>query len=552
MTEKETPVRREPVNADKGSSAARLKDMVTVLKRHGIIHGVSPEKLRLILEDLGPTYIKLGQMISMRSDLLPRRYCDALAGLRANVKPIAYEEIIGVIEAEYGLAADEIFSEIVPECIGSASIAQVHQAVLKDGTKVVIKVQRPNIYHTVERDIQLLKKALGIIQSIGITGGMIDFKAVIDEMWAVARQEMNFLIEADHIEEFINLNSGVQYVAFPRVERQLTTPRVLVLEYVDGVQIDNDDELKRLGYDLNEIGLKLAENYVKQVVDDGFFHADPHPGNIWIRDGKIVWLDLGMVGRLTNRDRMLLKKGVAAVVYQDIDELKKILLSMGNITGRVNHARLYEDIHDLLDRYGDVDLGNLHFGQLIAKIIDICKEHQISMPQGIALLGRGVLTIESVLAACSPRVNIYQIMANHISGARLNDIDAAKELYAALKFLYGFTKRGLALPAQISNILAMALRGQTKVNMELTGSEGPLRKLDDMVDKLVVCIISAALLIGSSLICTTDMTPRFFGIPFLGAAGYMGAMILSGLLIAGILKKQKKWKRIWQKRKIHP
>jgi ubiquinone biosynthesis protein len=543
MAEKGMPIRREQVGGDKVSSAARLKEMITVLKRHGIIHGVFPDKLKLILEDLGPTYIKLGQMMSMRHDLLPQRYCNALAGLRTDVKPIAYEDIIGVIEDEYGFTADKIFSEISAECIGSASIAQVHRATLKNGTKVVIKVQRPGIYQTVVRDIQLLKKAIGIIKIIGRTGDMIDFKIVIDEMWAAAQQEMNFLVEAGHIKEFTALNSDIQYVAFPRVEQDLTTPRVLVLEYVNGVQIDNLDELRKLGYDLNEIGIKLAENYVKQVVDDGFFHADPHPGNIWIRDGKIVWLDLGMVGRLTNRDRMLLKKSVAAVVHQDIDELKKILLAMGNVKGKVNHAKLYEDINGMLTCYGDVDLASLHFGQLIAKIIDICNDHQISMPQGIVMLGRGVLTIEGVLAACSPQVNIYQIMANHVSSAVFSDMDMAKVLNSVVKSLYGFTRKGLALPVQISSMLSMAMRGQAKINMEITGSEGPLRKLDDMVDKLVVCMISAALLIGSSLISTTNMTPRIFGIPLVGVAGYMGALVLGGWLIVGIIKKRKRWKR---------
>lgn len=543
MTEKGIPARCEQADSDKVSSAARLKEMVTVLKRHGIIHGVFPDKLKLILEDLGPTYIKLGQIMSMRHDLLPQRYCDALAGLRTDVKPIVYEEVIGVIEEEYGFTADKVFSEISKECIGSASIAQVHRATLKNGVKVVIKVQRPGIYQTVMRDIQLLKKAIGIIKIFGRTGDMIDFKAVIDEMWAAAQQEMNFLVEADHIKEFTALNSDIKYVAFPRVEQNLTTPRVLVLEYVDGIQIDNLDELKKLGYDLNEIGLKLAENYVKQVVDDGFFHADPHPGNIWIRDGKIVWLDLGMVGRLTNRDRALLKKSVAAVVQQDIDELKKILLSVGNVKGKVNHVKLYEDINGVLALYGDVDLVNLQFGQLIAKIIDICNDHQISIPREIVMLGRGVLTIEGVLTACSPQVNIYQIMANHVSGVMLSDMDTAEVLHSAVKSLYGFTRKGLGLPVQISNMLSMAMRGQAKVNMELTGSEGPFRKLDDMVDKLVVCMISAALLIGSSLISTTNMPPLIFGIPLLGVAGYMGALVLGGWLIVGIIKKRKKWKR---------
>jgi len=198
---------------------------------------------------------------------------------------------------------------------------------------------------------------------------------IINEMWSAAKQEMDFTTEANYIQELSDLNAGIKYVAFPQVERHLTTPRVLVMEYIDGVQIDDLENLKILGYDINEVGIKLAENYVKQIVDDGLFHADPHPGNIYIRDGKIVWLDLGMVGKINNRDRKLLKKTILSIVQQDIQGLIQVFLAMDTIKGKVNYTKLYEDIESLLARYGDMELSDLHLGPIMEEVKDILNFH---------------------------------------------------------------------------------------------------------------------------------------------------------------------------------
>jgi ubiquinone biosynthesis protein len=520
------------------SSAARLREIVLALKHHGIIHGVSPEKLKMILEDLGPTFVKLGQIMSMRTDMLPKEYCDTLALLRTDVKPLSYEEVIQVIESEYGTRAEEVFGEIIKEHIGSASIAQVHKAVLKNGKIVVLKVQRPGIYQTMERDVQLIKKALSFIKILKINVGNIDFKMFIDEMWATAQKEMDFMAEANFIREFTELNRSIEYVAFPQVEYDLTTPRILVMEYITGVQIDNLDKLQQLGYDINEIGVKLAENYVKQIVDDGLFHADPHPGNIYIREGKIVWLDLGMIGRITNRDRMLLKKIILAVVQKNVESLKEIFLALDTIKGQVNHTKLYEDIEGLLVRYGDMDLADLQLGQIMEEVKDILNFHQISLPPGIAMLARGVITIEGVLAFCAPQVNLVQIMANHISGNLLKEIDLKKESLTTVLALNSCVKNSLALPEQLSNILKMAMRGQTKINIDLANTEGPARRANIIMDKLTISILSASLLVASSIICTTNMTPKILGIPALGFGGYLIAFLFTGWLIAKIIRKK--------------
>lgn len=520
------------------SSKKRLREIIGVLVKSDVVKGITPEKLRKIIEDLGPTFIKLGQVMSMRHEILPKEYCKELEKLRADVRPMDFEEVKKVIEEEYGTDLSEVFKYFDEEPLGSASIAQVHSAVLKNGGRVVVKVQRPGIKDVMARDISLLRKAAVILKIAGNTGNVIDFGMILDEIWTVTCQEMDFLIEARHAEEFYDFNREVAYATCPRIQHKYTTSKVLVMEYIEGIQIDDNQTLIARGYDLSEIGLKLAENYIKQIIDDAFFHADPHPGNIRIREGEIVWIDMGMMGRLSNRDKVLFRNAVKAVAENNIDELKSTLLTLGNHKGRINHARLYSDIDEMFSKYGTLNFGEMDLGRIMEELLILANGHGISMPRGLSMLSRGIITIEGVLSKLSPDTNIIQVMANHMSSELLNDIDWSKELKSAGKVLYSSARKAVDIPSQLSDVLKMTIKGQTKMNVELTGSEEPLEHIDRMVNKLIICIINAALFIGSSLLCTTDMKLKIFGIPLLGVLGYSAAVALSAWLVWDIKKKK--------------
>ncbi len=519
-------------------SKKRLREILAVLVRHELVKGISPEKIRKILEDLGPTFVKLGQIMSMRQEILPAEYCKELEKLRAEVRPMAFSEVKSVIEEEYGTSIDDVYQTVDQTSLGSASIAQVHFAVLKNGEKVVIKVQRPGIRDIMSRDISLLRKALKILKIAVNTGNAIDFGMILDEMWTVTTQEMDFLIEARHAEEFFEYNRDIVYVTCPKIQHKYTTSKVLVMEYIDGIPIDDKQNLTSLGYDLNEIGLKLADNYIKQIIDDAFFHADPHPGNIRIREGEIVWIDLGMMGRLSNRDKLLFRDAVGAIAEKNTGEIKNTLLTLGNHKGRINHARLYTDIDDMMSKYGSMSIGDMNLGDILDDFLKLANNHGISMPRGMSMLSRGVMTIEGVISKLSPDINIIQVMANRMAAEILNNINWSQELKRTGKALYGSVRKAMDIPAQLSDVLKMTIKGQTKVNIELTGSEEPLAAIDRMVNKLIICIINAALFIGSSLLCTTDMKIKFFGIPLLGILGYATAFVLSIWLIWDIRRKK--------------
>ena len=527
---------REAWRKEDQGSATRLREMVEVLRARDIVHGITPEKLRLILEDLGPTFVKLGQIMSMRPDFLPQEYCDELMKLQTEANPLPFSVIEKVIEQEYQRRWTRIFRSIDEEALGSASIAQVHCAVLLDGEKVVIKVQRPGVHDIMSKDIVLLKRAAGILKILGPAQDVVDFSMVLDELWAIAKQEMDFVMEANHIEEFRHANQDADFVSCPKVYRHLTTQHVLVMEYVDGIQIDDVAGLKAAGIDVRRIGERLGENYVKQIVEDGYFHADPHPGNIWVRGGKIVWLDLGMMGRLSNKDRAAIRKAIFALAQHDVFEMKAAVLSLGVPQERIDHARLYQDIDALIAQYGDLDFRSLKMGILSRQIMNVLRSHHIAIAPGISMFCRGVMTIEGVMRLVCPEVSFVEIFARSMELSFAKGFNWREEAGKAKREGYILLRKSLQLPEQISDILKMTLSGQTKVNLELTGADEPLARLNKMINKLIIALLSAALLLGSSTICTTQMTPKIMEIPFLGVLGYLAAIVLSARLLWSILR----------------
>ncbi len=520
--------------AKEGSSAERLKEIIEVFGRYNLIRGLTPEKLRHILEDLGPTFVKLGQLMSSRPDMLPDEYCRELALLRSAVRPMDFEDVRQVLEREYGRDYTEIFRFIDETPLGSASIAQAHAAVLRDGRSVVLKVQRPGIYERMDQDIKLMHKAASVAKIAVRTGDVIDFGGVLNEMWSVAKQELDFLAEAEHIKRFNELNN-LDFAEFPRVEWELTTSRVLCMEKIEGVRIDENLALTEAGFDLRELARRLASSYVKQVLDDGFFHADPHPGNILVKDGKIVWLDLGMTGTLSPRDRELFKKAIIAVAAGDVYGLKAAVLGISRHSGKINHSRLTDDLDGMLSRYGSLELGSINISEVMRDLIGIARSNGLSMPPGIAMLSRGIITIEGVISRLDPETNVVSIFTDVTSQTLIDEFDIFKELDKAKALLLGIGGRTAELSTNLSEALRLASRGQGKLNIELIGSEEPLSRINSMVNRLIICILNAAILIGSSLLCLTDMKPKLLGIPLLGVFGYTASLILSAWLLYTIM-----------------
>ena len=507
------------------SSRGRLREITAVLRKNSITRGITPEKLRQILEDLGPTYIKLGQIMSSRSDILPQKYCDELMHLRSDVPAMAFSQVEQVMNESFGYSWKKIFRSIEPDPLGSASIAQVHRAVLRSGEKVVVKVQRQGIYETLSRDIGLLRRAVKFLPPMAVKD-LVDLDLVLAELWKVSQEEMNFLMEASNMEEFADKNSDIVFVEVPHLYREYTTAKVLVMEYVEGFAIDDKEDLLANGYDLGEIGTKFADNFIKQVIEDGFFHADPHPGNVMIRDGKIVWIDMGMMGRLTNRDREFISNAVEGVALNDIGKIQDSVLAIGEFRGKPDQSQLYSELQALMSQYGTVDFGSIDISVLTKDLMETMKNNQIVMPHGLTLLARGLTHVEGILSNISPDINMVQIASARLKRQLLQEENLKKELKSAFKSTLRSLRRAVDIPSLAADILQGHMKGQTKVNLDLHVSDDLAQLLRRLIRNIVMGLWVMALLISSSIICTTDMKPKILGIPALGAFGYLIAFII--------------------------
>ncbi len=510
----------------KMDNRSRMREIREVLFRNHITRGVTPEKLRVILEELGPTYIKLGQIMSLHSDILPKAYCDELIKLNYDVKPMPFSEVEEVINRSYREDWHKYFASIEKDSLGSASIAQVHRAKLLTGEDVVIKVQRKGIYDTMARDIGLLHRLVRLMPSVGGFKNVVDLGMILDEMWAVAQEEMDFLKEAANIEEFTRNNSGIAYVRVPHLYREYTTSRVLVMEYVGGCAIDDRDHLLSRGYDLNEVGRKFVNNYIKQVMEDGFFHADPHPGNVKVHDGKIVWIDMGMMGRLSSRDKKLMERAIRSIAVSDIASLESTILELCETRGKVDEGRLYKELRTLIERYGKMSLGSIDIIDFFMQVLEIMKENGLRLPHGMTMLARGLNHMQGVLTEISPDINMIEIAAARIRETTFEQFDLKHEAKRTGRKLYTAAYKTVEIPPLVKSALEEYLKGQATVNMRLNTTKEMSDLLRRLIRNIVMGLWVMALLIGSSIICTTDMRPKMLGIPALGFFGFMLAFAI--------------------------
>ena len=476
---------------------SRLLEIVRIIKKYDLIKNATPKKLRLAIEEAGPTFIKLGQILASRDDVIPKEYCDELSRLRNQVKPMEFDKVLEILDREYDGKTKKIFKEIDEVPIGSASIAEVHKAILTDGTEVVIKIQRENIYELMAMDVKLLKKIISLLKIDKIFDSVFNFNDIIDEMFETAKEEMNFLIEASHTEEFHEKNKDILYIRSPKVYREYTTSKSLVMEYLDGVRITDFVTLDKLGYDRNEIGRKLAANYIKQALDDGYFHADPHEENLKIKDGKIIYLDFGMMGRLSKRDRELLSRCIYAIVKDDVTEVSHILLAFGKTRGTTDHMVLKNDIKRVLEKNKTQDIDNIDIKDFMNDFLAMLSNNHISLPKDVTMLMRGIIVLEGVLRRVSPKINLMQILSTHIKPNKVFDEDGVKKFLQ--KGIEGSTDI-VYIPNELLSFLKGVNSGELRFNIELNDSKHQMRNLEQLVHLCMITILDVAYILGTSLI----------------------------------------------------
>ncbi|MDN4508096.1 AarF/ABC1/UbiB kinase family protein [Gordonibacter sp. RACS_AR49] len=527
-------------NLSRKTRTRRLKEIYSILQKHHFLRGFSPEEFRAMLEDLGPSFVKIGQTLSTRSEILPKAYCDELAKLQMECDPLPFDQMLAALDDIYGERQGDIFDAIDPTPLGSASLAQVHKARLANGDVVAVKIQRPGVKATMALDIDIMRMVARQASRFMKDDQMLDLRDVVEELWATFLEETDFQREAANLQEFARLNKDVAFIDSPHVYPELCGEYVLVMEYIDGIPILATDRLRAAGYDLEEIGEKILDNYATQILDHGFFHADPHPGNLLIRNGKVVYIDLGIMGRLSPHDRAGFGNIIQAVGMQSATELKTALMSfaIAKDNAAIDHTRFLADLDLLLEDYGSCDVADIDIGMFLNDILMLTRSCKVTLPSSITSVSRGLVTLEGTILPFIPNENVVSIINAHIQRTK----DPAEELAGAMEDLalaLRSSARGSMDAAQYSGeALKMLTRGQLKVNTEVLGSEAPLSHLGKIVNRLTIGIIIAGLFIGSSMLSLSSMEPRLLGVPVLAFFGYLGAAILSLWVVVDIARKK--------------
>jgi ubiquinone biosynthesis protein len=496
------------------------------------------ERSRMVLEDLGPTFTKLGQVLSTRPDLVPHSFIIEFQKLQDRVPPINFEEISDQITLALGKSPGQLFSVIDPDPIASASIGQVHKATLRvTGEDVVVKVQRPGIRTVIESDLDLLYLLARLIENNIPETQMYSPVGIIEEFDKAIHRELDYTAEAQNMIRFRRNFSHDKTIYIPKVYRDLSSRTVLITEYLHGTKISellgSTEEKKHIA----RIGFR---SILKQIFIDGFFHGDPHPGNMFVLDDNTVaFVDFGMMGRLDQEMKDDLADLLIAVINQDIRKIAHILAHIGVQTTEINMRDFRRDIADILDRYYGVPLHQIELGKVTREMVDVAMKYQVKIPPDYTLMIKALLTIENIGKQLDPDLNAIEEakpMVTMILKDRWNPRRFVSESLVNAKNLSLTLKE---LPDQLHQILEELRQGKLRIEFEHVHLERLIMMLDTASNRITAGLVLASLIIGSSIIMHTDRGPMFMEFPLLGIIGYVAAGIIGFWLLLSIFRSGK-------------
>jgi len=495
------------------------------------------QRFRMVLEELGPTFIKLGQMLSTRTDILPSETIKELQKLQDSVKPIPVKEIIESIEEELEKPLNELFKEFDRTPQAAASIAQVHGAVTKDGMRVVVKVQRPNIKSTIVKDVAILSDLSQLIVRSIPESEVYDPVGLVEEFKSWIQQELDFYQEARNIDRFRKNFEGDSIVYIPEVYWNLTTDKIVTMEYIDGICINDIDAIEKAGLDRREIAKNGANAVLKQIFEHGFFHGDPHPGNIRVLPGNVIApIDFGLVGRIDQETIEHLSDLLSGIVKKDSHRVVRVMMNMEMIKDDINLSALRIDLTDMIDRYIDIPLSHINIDQVHDDFLKLVKVHKIRFPRNLYLMGKTFIVMESIGRELDPEFDILSLAKPYITRLILTRYNPARLTRDLIHILEAYSDLIRTLPDNIRQILVKVGKGQLGINLYHQGLNQLIRELDKSTNRLSFSLIIAALIISSSLIIQLNLGPKIFGLSAFGLLGYLTAAFLGFWLVIAILR----------------
>ena len=543
------------------SKLGRFRDLIAVMLRYGFddmverlnvpgmgivrrfhhadVDLTAYQRIRLALEELGPTFVKFGQIMSLRPDLLPPPMILELQKLQDEVAPLDFESIRPVIEEEMEGALEDRFSRFEETPAAAASLSQVHRAVMKDsGLAVAVKVQRPDIQGIIRADLDILEAFARQVHERVEGVQVYDLPNIVRVTRRLLLRELDFSREARNMKVARSFMDAEMGVNVPRVHMDVSTDKLLIMELILGTRLrEVDPRTLEHPEALAGNGLRAA---IKQILEDGFFHADPHPGNIMLTEGNVLCiLDWGMVGRLTTRDRYQLIDLIQTIVDRDSRKLVDCLLDMSSNTEEVDRSAIERDLLDILDEFYSVPLKRLNLGNILLDIASLLRTHRLRLPSDLVVMIKALVTAEGTARGIYPELNVVAEAEGHVrrlAARRHSPRVAWKELRTTLD---RFKSLAGEFPNRVTRIMDKMDRGELHIRFEHENL-GPLRRtLDNSSNRLTLGIIIGAMIIGSSMIITTGVGPLLFGFPLLGVLGYSVSAVLGLWLVFNILRSRK-------------
>lgn len=500
------------------------------------------ERIRMAAEELGPTFVKLAQVLSNRPDIIPDGLVKEFEKLQDRVPPFDGETARNMVELEIGRPIEEVFQWFNDVPLASASIGQVHRACLIDGTEVVVKVQRPEVQATVERDLQLLQEIVKRSDRYLRKQGVLNAQDIVNVFERSMSKELDYTNEARNIQKFREFYKDRKDFYIPRVFRKYSTGKVLIIEFVSGCRFTDKKQLREWGLDIKktvETGLNI---YLAQIFEYGYFHADPHPGNVLVRqDGTICLIDFGMVGQLSKRDKVAFANVFVSMAKEDA---RKMALSMKKlaISDNVKDMRALEtDLQGLIDDYATLDVSEASIAELTTQLQKVMLRYQMVVPAGIFLIFRALAILEGIGKIMYPQLKTYDYIKPY--GRKIVEEQLSPEnIWSEIQYRGEQISSFLSgIPVDLKEIMQQTRSGKIHFEVELQGYGYLLKKLDSITNRLVLTFIICSLILGSSITATVPFPPRYmtqYGLPYWSLLGYIIAGILCLILLYAIIRRR--------------
>ncbi|WP_299800258.1 AarF/UbiB family protein [uncultured Maribacter sp.] len=496
------------------------------------------ERIRMVLEELGPTYIKLGQIFSTREDMLPLELVDELEKLQDHVPKLKDFDVLATVEEELGIEKFKYFATIELEPLAAASLAQVHRAQLVNGEEVILKIQRPNITEIIEADLMVMKQLADSLEKYSSQAKAFQPIRIIESFERSIKEELQFAREIDNTERFAQNFTGNEFIHVPEVYKELSTDKIICMEFIDGIKVSNVEALITANIDPKAVGKIGVDLYIEQILDFGFFHADPHPGNIFIlpESGKVCFLDFGMMGTILPNEKESINDLLLYFLSKDVKKIITLLEKIAIRTNIPDYKKLEQDLYQLLEGVSNTAIQNIKLGDTLSQFKIVLYENKIIIPHYLYMLIRGIILIEGVGLKLDPEFNITENLEPYTAKILRKRFSLKYLFKKNLNRLKDINTLADTLPDDINTIVKKIKDGKLEIVHEHNGLKEFQTATSKAVNRLVFAVIIAALSIGSSLLVMAKMPPLINGIPLLGAIGFVLSAILGFYIIISIFR----------------